>query len=483
MSAMLLAGAKRLGRMAKTSFAVVGLAGTASAVAYGYSQRKFLQEDSKAENYVLVLPFHQIKLVNKHKRKSLAQVAQAARSSNRLEELDIHELVELIHEASADPNIIGLYGEFGHGRGFEGGAADAEEIRNALRVFRESHRVHSEPNFDHKETLPKHGNKEPKTMHAYADTFSSLGQSSNPDYYLASIFPEISIQKQGCLNLFGYCATIPFFRHTLEKYGAKVHCYKHGDFKNAPNQFTHSYLTKQHRQNVQNYLFALNEYQCQDISNARPRAKLDNMDLWKLIQNSGSFTPSAAYKMGLMDHAVDKSPLDTLTQHKDVKKITLTQYRKKVAQRKRIAAQKTQFAEKLQTLVQKTPPALQSLLESQEWYSKLRLPADTTTPKETIALLSLQGSIDSKQWNQLSPSLEKIKKDDSIQALVVRIESPGGSIEASETILQELKALNKKMVVSFGNVAASGGYYIATPADQIFASQNTFVRNILWIVG
>ena len=121
---------------------------------------------------------------------------------------------------------------------------------------------------------------------------------------------------------------------------------------------------------------------------------------------------------------------------------------------------------------------LKGFLEPQGWYQSLMggSSASSSGPaKETIAFLSMQGAIDSKQWTKLAPALEKIRKDDTVKCVVVRVDSPGGTIDASETILQELKALDKKVVVSFGNVAASGGYYVASLADQIFASKNTIV--------
>ena len=92
---------------------------------------------------------------------------------------------------------------------------------------------------------------------------------------------------------------------------------------------------------------------------------------------------------------------------------------------------------------------------------------------EKIALISINGTIDDKSVRKILPSLKAIKKDKYTKCVVVRVDSPGGSAIASETLYQELKALPQKVVFSFGNISASGGYYIAAGADRIFASRST----------
>ena len=152
----------------------------------------------------------------------------------------------------------------------------------------------------------------------FQDSFESLDRPSNPDYFIASIFTHVHLQRQGNLNLFGYSSSVPFLRKTLEKYGCKVHVYKHGDYKNAPNMFTETQFTKPHKQNVETYLFALNNYMFDDISQARRGLHL-NSDMWKLIQNSGTFTSSVAKKMGFVDFTPEKSPLEALLSYNSQK--------------------------------------------------------------------------------------------------------------------------------------------------------------------
>jgi len=233
-------------------------------------------------------------------------------ASDNIQEIEVQELVDLIHDAAADSNIKAIFGEFGRGRTFMGGAADLEEIRNALRVFQESHRVHNEPNLSYEPVLQRNSNNSPRLLYAYADSFESPDKPENPDYFLASQFTHIHLQKQGCLNLFGYSASIPFFREFLEKHNVKVHVYKHGPFKNAPNSFTESRFNKPHKENIETYLFALNDYMFEDIVTAREGLQYFEPETWKMIQNSVTFTAVSAKTMGFADYTPDRSPLDAL---------------------------------------------------------------------------------------------------------------------------------------------------------------------------
>lgn len=347
--------ARRLGNGAKTSLAIVGFFTVASLTKEVYTTRKFLQEESQDKKRVLVLPFYRLKLVN---RKDGVSWLRSSSSDDAVEEIEIQDLINLIHEAAQDPQCVAIFGEFGHGRDFSAGLADAEEIRTALRVFRESHRVHQEPNLSHEAVLQR-SNREKKRLLAYADTFEGLG-SENKDYYLASIFDQIHLQEKGLVGIYGFSATVPFLRKALEKYGANVHVYKHGPFKNAPNSLTETDFTNPHRQNVENYLFALNKYLCEDIATSRKSLSFSD-DMWRLIHDSGAFASHASQKMGFVDYTSPRSPLDALLDYRKSKtdsererikcqwgaktdldsfraeeKVTLAEYRNIVAKRKKV---------------------------------------------------------------------------------------------------------------------------------------------------
>ena len=149
-----------------------------------------------------------------------------------LSQVEVRELVDAIHAAAQDPNVVALYGVFGHGYRFSsGGWGHIEEVRNAIKVFRESHRIHREPNLAHEQVLTRNGNSTPKPTYAYADSFANPLDSGNAEYYLASVFSRIHLQAQGELNLFGMGASNTFIRDFLKKYGITAHVFKHGAYK------------------------------------------------------------------------------------------------------------------------------------------------------------------------------------------------------------------------------------------------------------
>ena len=243
---------RRAGSGVKSSLAVVGFATLAGV----YSEYKKLfpseddTDDSKKKNKVLVVPFYRMQLTERKDtsfRGSLSRLDPD--DDTKTITMEVRELVDLLHHAASDPNITAVYGVFGHGGiGLsQAGWAQLEEIRNALRVVKESHRRHSEPNFTYAEqVIPRVPSK---PLYAYADSMASLQDPSNKEYYLASVFTHIHMQEKGELNLFGMLSQQFFARDCLQKYGVKLHVFKQGMYKNAPNTFTHNTFNKFHKDN------------------------------------------------------------------------------------------------------------------------------------------------------------------------------------------------------------------------------------------
>ena len=189
---------------------------------------------------VLVLPFYRMKVVERKQRSPLSALGSRLRKhmsslgggdDESPIEIELYELVDAIHEAARDPDIAGLYGLFGYGYGFScGGYAHLEEIRNAVRVFNESHRFHRCPNVDRKDPAAPPC-RDAKTSHAFADSFGNLADTGNKEYFLASEFSQIYMQPQGQLILSGVSTKLPFFRSALDKYGITAHVLRHGKFK------------------------------------------------------------------------------------------------------------------------------------------------------------------------------------------------------------------------------------------------------------
>jgi hypothetical protein len=155
----------------KSALALVGGVVTVGAVGtyFAANQEVVLEAEDKR---VLVLPFHRMAIVEQISGGILSRFNSPNNlswSNNDKITVEVHELVNVIHEAAADPNIVALYGTFDYG--VELGGVDwahLEEVRNALKVFRESHRTHPEPNFEYKKTRDQSQSKTPKPLYAFA---------------------------------------------------------------------------------------------------------------------------------------------------------------------------------------------------------------------------------------------------------------------------------------------------------------------------
>ena len=202
------------------------------------------KQRTKYEKRVLVLPFDNIKVIE-HRRSGstilddlLSQVADPSQRPTIT--IEAKELVSILHSAASNPNICALYANFGEGDGLGGmrhpiGSAHLEEIRNAIRVFNESHRVHRDPNTHHNPVYALARNGDPKQSYAFGHAFQWK------EYFLASAFTNVHLQSRGHLHLFGVTMSNLFLGGMLEKYGIKAHVFRHGEYKSkfvivlAPN--------------------------------------------------------------------------------------------------------------------------------------------------------------------------------------------------------------------------------------------------------
>jgi protease-4 len=501
---------RRAGGAVKTSFAAAGFV-AAVGLAIEYDAFKSPPKDPKkaeSDKKVLVIPFHRLQLVERKQSNWQSQLAalDSSKQDDKIIQMEVREIVDLIHHAAMDPNVTALYGIFGHGSKLaEQGWADLEEVRNALRVFRESHRRHPEPNLSHQAQVIPYNSSKP--LYAYADSFASLADPGNKEYYLASIFTHIHMQKQGELNLLGLMTQVTFIRGLLEKYNIGVNVFKHGQYKNAPNMFTEYKMNRAHRDNVTNILQALNQDVCDDITDSRSKAllaswmrkqsssKVNSVEMWRQIHDAGTFPAVSAWKAGLIDFLPRRDPLPDLieSQESDEKEeekqqtwnldetdfkrfkgnkaIGLEEYSKHIAKTKKAEERK----QRTQQLLAKFPMVgkLASAVGMEiEW------PPTGGDKSGKIALVHLDGMIGDAAARKTVNSIRKIRQDKDVKAVVLRVSSSGGAITPCETISQELQALKVPVVVSFGNVSASGGYYVAAAADRIFCSKKTVTGSV-----
>lgn len=494
---------RNVGGKLKTSLAVVG----AAAVGVGYVQVKALFPDHSESPKVLVIPFHRL-LLQDTPEQDVSTRAGRRLGSDRVWALETRELVDLIHAAAADPHIVGLYGVFGHGSVLPAaGWVDLEEVREALKVFQESHRVHAEPRVGVPNTTERSvARQEPKPMVAYADHFNAMNDPSNKEYYLASMFSQVHMQDQGELNLLGMQSNQIFVKDALQKYGIKLHVLKHGAYKNASNMFTEKKFNKPHREATASILAELQASVCRDITESRSQSlyaawvkknhtHTSNDLLWKRIFETGCFPAGTALKAGFVDSLLQRDPLPTFLKQESAsdatlentpkefkfrtdKAISLASYKKLVDKRKQADA-KRRALEAYLSEVPYIPSNLERLTGLFATTPTEAAPSESRTgARDKVALLHVSGAITDSTARRTVNALRQIGQDKSTKAIVLRVNSPGGSIFACETIAQELERLNLPVIGSFGNVAASGGYYISAKSSRIFASPKTLTGSI-----
>ena len=328
--------------------------------------------------------------------------------------LGILPAVRAIEKAATDPAIRLIYL---NPQNMNIGIAQLEEMRNALMEFRKSG----------------------KPVIAYSDNYS---QGS---YYLASVADKVYIHKDGTALLSGLGSNIMFFKGLLDKLGIQVQLIRHGKFKAAAEQFITSTISKENREQNQvmldaiwgTWLSAIGE--SRDIDPAHLNELVDDLQLGmapSLIQN------------GLVDQAFTRDEmigqlctLFEVEKEKDLRMITLSDYIKATAT--------TDF---------KT--------------------------KDKIAVIYATGEItmdgDELSAKKYAPLIAQVRKDSTIKGVVLRVNSPGGDAQAAEIINNELQLLRtvKPLIVSFGDYAASGGYWISAQGDRIFTDKTTLTGSI-----
>lgn len=333
--------------------------------------------------------------------------------------LGLQDVIAAIDKAKEDKNIKGILiqPEFG-----SMGAAKARSIRTALTDFSESG----------------------KFVYAKADAYSQSG------YYLASVADKIYMNPLGMLDMRGYAAQIPFFKEMLDKIGVKAQVYYAGQFKSATEPFRRTSMSEQNRTQVKEFLNARYDLLMEDISTAR------NIPVSKLKSLANNFTIRKA------KDAVEHGLVDELL-YED------------------------QFIEKIRSQLGLAEKEKVKTIELSDYYNP-KMDLKSQAAKDKIAIVYAEGGIvdgESKPGNiqgtKYAKLFAKIRKDEAVKAIVLRVNSGGGSGFASEKILREIEVCQEAglpVVVSMGDVAASGGYYISLSADSIFAQPNTLTGSI-----
>ena len=325
-------------------------------------------------------------------------------------------LKKAIEAAKTNESIKGIYLNAGM---VMAGQANLLELREAFEDFKSSG----------------------KFILAYDEAYTEGG------YYLASVADEIYLNPMGGIDFNGYSSDILFFTGLFEKIGIKPEVFRVGEFKSAVEPFILKQMSDENRLQTQAFLSDMNDNALKSIATSRninldTLTKVNNQMLVREPEDAVTYQliTDLAYEDEI--HAKLREKLG-LSEDDDISTINATK--------------------------------LNSTVRS----------SNITSPNR-IAVIIAEGEIVSGNADgvisseKFAKEIRKARKDDNIKAIVLRVNSPGGSVLASEVIWREMKEAKKAkpVYVSMGEVAASGGYYISAPADTIVAQPNTITGSI-----
>lgn len=338
--------------------------------------------------------------------------------------LSLEDALMALDKAAKNENIIGVY--------LEGGAMGAnpgmaQELRQALVEFKESG----------------------KWVVAYGDSYGKTA------YYLSSVADSVLLNPEGNVDFGGMASQIMFYKDVMEKIGVKMQVFKVGTYKSAVEPFICTEMSPANREQVTSYLFSIWTNMLKDVAESR------NMEVGKLNSLADSLTMISEASVALNGGLVDK-----LCYMDEVKAIL---------------REKSGLEDEDDDLVF---ASVADVAKSETLDEKV---------DEQVAVYYAYGEIVQSQGSGLGMSqehqivgekmikdLQDLREDDDVKAVVIRVNSPGGSAFASEQIWREVCLLKEKkpVVVSMGGMAASGGYYISCAANRIFAEPTTLTGSI-----
>lgn len=332
--------------------------------------------------------------------------------------MGLAEITNAIRKARNENKIKGIYID---SRIFSASPATLSEIRQELLRFKESG----------------------KFIVAYADNYTQAG------YYLASVADKVAINPQGSLDIHGLASIPMFFKEALQKMGIEVQVFKVGTYKSAVEPFTSTEMSQANREQVTSYLNDLWSFMAKDMTESR-KLRISELDS---IANQMPALKDA-------DYLLQTKLVDTLLYETEMKN----------------------YVRSLLDLDSdaKIPAA------TIEEMNKVKPSVAQKKSGNQIALLYAFGDIVSGNGSTniqdkfMVNEIEKLRKDDKIKAVVFRVNSGGGSAYASEQIWKAITDLKKEkpVVVSMGDMAASGGYYISCNASKIIAQPTTITGSI-----
>lgn len=333
------------------------------------------------------------------------------------ENIGLNDILSRIESAKEDDKIKGIYLDMSMmGASF----ATLQEIRNALIDFKSSG----------------------KFILSYSEYYSQ------GTYYLASTADKVYLNPEGIIDFSGLSSQSVFFKHTLEKLGIEAQIIKVGTYKSAVEPFVLDKMSAANREQVSSFLGSIYSNYLDEIAASR---NVPADSLFQIANELKVETAEDAVNYGLVD----------ATKYKDEVLAELRSY-----------------------LDLDDDDKVKSV--SIEKYV-VNNPNQSSSSRDRIAVIYAVGNIVSGEGSdqqigseKISRAIRTVRKDDKVKAVVLRVNSPGGSALASDVIWREVKLTKevKPIIVSMGDLAASGGYYISAAADSIFAQPNTITGSI-----
>jgi protease IV len=353
----------------------------------------------------------------------------------------LRDTVAAIHRAADDPRVAGLIARV---QLAASPPAAVQELREAVAAF-----------------------SAVKPSLAWAETYPGT-----LSYYLASAFGEVWMQPSGSVGLIGFASNATFLRDALDKAGIEAQIVARGEYKSAANLFTEGGFTDAHREAVTRMLESMQDQVWQAVADSR---KIDP-DALDALADRGPLLRDDAMASGLVD---------------------------RIGFRDEAYARMAELVGVKDVSDEDTPPRLYLARYAGAARARLTPPMPSVPgrrPKPTFAVVTIHGTIvngrggpnflplgtPSAGGDTIAAALREAAADDSVSAIVLRVDSPGGSVTASETIWREVKRARergKPVVASMGAVAASGGYYVSMGADAIVANPGTITGSIGVITG
>lgn len=344
--------------------------------------------------------------------------------------VSLRTVLDTLDAAAEDDRIVGLLlqGNIpidGQGSGF----ATMREVRQALVEFQESG----------------------KPIYAYENDWSER------DYYIASVADPVILNPTGTIEMDGFSSESPFFANAFDRFGIDVQILRAGQYKSAVEPLVRSNNSPENREQLQQLLDDLwDEFLTTTAGDrGRPVAELE-----AIVNTKGLLLSQEAMDAGLVDQVAYADEV-------------ITQLRQLTGE----AAEEDSF----------DPTSFRSISLPMYAETAGTLYASDTFSENRVAVVYAEGSIVSGEGgigliggDSLARQLRDLRQDESVKAVVLRVNSPGGGASPSEIIAREVRLTSevKPVVVSMGSVAASGGYMIASYGDRIFASPTTVTGSI-----